>query len=224
MGDFYVYLHRRKDTDEVFYVGKGRGSRCYLKHGRNDKWMKVANKAGFSVEKIECNLTEELAFKLERKLIAEYGRQNLCNMTDGGEGSSGAVRSQQFKDNLSKYHTGRKKSDKHLEAISKSLTGKKLSEDTKEKLRKANTGRKLSEEVKEKIRQGNLGKIQSEESRSKMRKPKPDGFGDKIRKRNLKRGKIGPLPRLKCPHCEKEMSINNIYKFHFDNCKIKEYV
>jgi len=55
---FYVYQHRRNDTDEVFYVGKGSGKRinCGKKGGtksRSQFWQNVVKKAGgFKAEKI----------------------------------------------------------------------------------------------------------------------------------------------------------------------------
>ena len=33
----YVYIHKRKDTNEIFYVGKGTGNRLNQKTSRNIK-------------------------------------------------------------------------------------------------------------------------------------------------------------------------------------------
>lgn len=89
---FYVYLHRRKTDNKVFYVGKGKGKRAYTKRGRNIRWINIANKYGFSVEIAFDNLTEEDAFAIEIDTIKEMRHmfhETLCNMTDGGEGASG---------------------------------------------------------------------------------------------------------------------------------------
>lgn len=93
---FYVYLHLTEDTNEVFYVGKGKGNRAYKLSGRNKFWHNIVNKHGFTVKIVEENLTEEQSILLEQKLINEYGRRNLgtgklVNLTDGGEGVSGKV-------------------------------------------------------------------------------------------------------------------------------------
>lgn len=93
---FYVYLHLTEDTNEVFYVGKGKGLRAYKMSGRNKFWHNVVNKHGFTVTIVEENLTEEQSILLEQKLINEYGRRNLgtgklVNLTDGGEGLSGKI-------------------------------------------------------------------------------------------------------------------------------------
>ena len=90
--NFYVYLHRKKTTGEVFYIGKGKGNRAWSKKGRNDHWNRVAKKHGFTVEVHTNDIQEWYAFELERELIAYYGRVQdgtgtLVNYTDGGEGA-----------------------------------------------------------------------------------------------------------------------------------------
>jgi len=79
---FYVYIHKRLD-DKIFYVGKGCRNRAYTKHYRNDEWHKEAAK-GYKIEIVEDNLLELDSYKLEKKLIAEIGLQNLTNCKSGG--------------------------------------------------------------------------------------------------------------------------------------------
>lgn len=93
---------------EPFYVGKGKGSRCYnhveiaIKYpeSKSIKARKIRNiiKAGLSVEIVKTKklYKEDKAFDIERDLISTIGRLNLnsgplCNLTDGGEGSNGYV-------------------------------------------------------------------------------------------------------------------------------------
>lgn len=86
----YVYLHRKETDNEVFYVGKGsHKNRAYRNDGRNQHWHRVVNKYGKTVEIFKDNLEENLAFYLEKFLILVYGKENLTNKTDGGEGASG---------------------------------------------------------------------------------------------------------------------------------------
>lgn len=92
--EFYVYIHRKKTTGEVFYVGKGKGKRAWDFVKRSDFWKRVKDKHGVTVEIYQNNLQEWYAFELEKELIALYGRVtdgkgSLVNLTDGGESASG---------------------------------------------------------------------------------------------------------------------------------------
>ena len=91
---YYVYIHKKKTTGEVFYVGKGKNWRATNKTQRNKFWKRVVRKHGFVVEIVEKNIQEWYAHELEISLIAYYGRRDqgrgtLVNLTDGGEGSEG---------------------------------------------------------------------------------------------------------------------------------------
>lgn len=94
---YYIYAHIRNDNGEIFYIGKGMGKRAKALDGRNPLWQNVVKKAGgYKVEIIATCNTEKYAFLLEKILIKHYGRRDngtgiLVNMTDGGEGVSGAI-------------------------------------------------------------------------------------------------------------------------------------
>jgi len=82
----YIYLHRRNDTGEVFYVGKGTRERATVTKSRNPHWHNVVNKAGFTVEIIAKGLTDEEAYWAEVLLIEAHGGvENLTNVTKGGD-------------------------------------------------------------------------------------------------------------------------------------------
>lgn len=105
MTDFYIYLHKRKDTEEIFYVGKGKGRRAYLKQHRNKYWHHIVNKYGYTVEIIVTGLTEDQAYELEKFTIAECHKNevDLANMTEGGIGLLGHKHSLETKAKISKY-------------------------------------------------------------------------------------------------------------------------
>lgn len=88
--DFYVYEWFNVDTNEVFYVGKGRKNRYKDVKQRNIYFKNYYNKHQCNVRKIKISLTEDEAFKLEIKLINNYKEidQCKCNLTKGGEGST----------------------------------------------------------------------------------------------------------------------------------------
>lgn len=91
--DYYVYVHKKKTTGEVFYVGKGSGNRAWSAFGRNLLWEGTAEKYGWYVEIVEDNIQDWYAFELEKDLISFYGRRDLddgvlTNLSDGGDGPS----------------------------------------------------------------------------------------------------------------------------------------
>lgn len=105
---YYIYVHRRPDTGEVFYVGKGSWSkrkaygRSASKENRNPIWRRIVEKSGgtFLPEVVACFFDEADAFRLEVDLISWFGRKSagvgcLANLTDGGEGGVGRVVSQE---------------------------------------------------------------------------------------------------------------------------------
>ena len=117
-----VYLHRKLDTEEVFYIGIGISiKRSYSSKSRNVYWKNTVNKHGYTIEILYENITWEEACIIEIDLIRQYGRKDigngtLVNLTDGGEGNA----------NMSEITKNK---------ISKSLFGKLQSSETKEKRR-----------------------------------------------------------------------------------------
>ena len=105
--DYYTYAYLREDRTP-YYIGKGRGKRIYSKN-RLINPPKDKSRIIF----LKKNLTEEEAFK-EIYMIAIFGRKDLGtgilrNLTNGGEGYSGAVRSEEWK----KAHSERMSGEKH---------------------------------------------------------------------------------------------------------------
>lgn len=96
---YYVYQHRKADTNEIFYVGKGNRRRAWSCVGRNVLWKRTAKKHGFIVEFIADQIDEELSFLVEHEAIIKYKAIgiNLVNMTDGGEGASGYKHTEEHK-------------------------------------------------------------------------------------------------------------------------------
>lgn len=206
---FYIYIHLKKGTDEVFYVGKGTKLRYKKQNDRNPYWKNIVNKYGFDVSFLEENLSEKEAFELEIYWIAQFKAWNfkLANMTNGGEGMSGRktrlgikhtpesiekmrqakagkIPSRNATEKAREKRLGSKLSVEHIEKVRIANTGKIRTEEAKEKNRIAQTGKKLSEETKEKMSQSRLGKKHSEESIKKMSDSKREGW--RLKKINLK--------------------------------------
>ena len=89
---------------EPFYVGKGKGQRVHAHYLRANTWVKNKIKRIQTEGKVHryCFLreaiSESLAFRIEARAITLIGRKDLnqgplCNLSAGGEGSTGAIHS-----------------------------------------------------------------------------------------------------------------------------------
>lgn len=149
MSDFYVYAHRTltpRRMGDVFYIGKGRAKRAWSKKGRSAYWKRTVEKYGYAVDILADGLSEQAAFDLEKSFIAVCGRKSLCNMTDGGEGSSGYVPSDEARAKISAGNKGRSPSDTHRQKISAAKKGHAVSASTRAKIGAASKGRLPSAE------------------------------------------------------------------------------
>lgn len=141
---FYTYAYLREDRTP-YYIGKGSGRRAYQKHETI-----LVPRSEDRIILLKQNLSEKDAFKHEIYLIAVLGRKDLGtgilrNRSDGGEGNSGIIVSEETRRKLSKINSGKN----HPQY------GKPKSEETRRKLSECNKNR--PQEVIEKIRQAKLG-------------------------------------------------------------------
>jgi hypothetical protein len=171
MTDYYTYAYLRKDGTP-YYIGKGRGSRAYVKCGRSCKPPKDESR----ILILKKNLTEEEAFRHERYLIFVLGRKDcgtgvLRNLTNGGEGASGAIRSDEFKRSRSGPNSplyGKPRSEETRNKIRKANLGKQIPREVRERMSQSHKGKKFSEEHKQKIANSRIGKPRSEETKKKL--------------------------------------------------------
>jgi hypothetical protein len=101
---YYTYAFLREDRTP-YYIGKGKDNRAYR---RRNKGEIKPPKDKSRILILKKNLTEEESFKHEVYMIAVFGRKDLGtgilhNRTDGGEGVSGALRSEEYKRKLSDF-------------------------------------------------------------------------------------------------------------------------
>jgi hypothetical protein len=174
MKGYYVYFHRKKSDKSIFYVGKGKDRRAYRTSGRSEYWNRIVNKHGLFVEILKSGLTEDQSFELEKNTIKKLKESgvNLCNLTEGGEGSSGCCHSDETKRLMSKNRKGRKHSEESKKLMSDQRKGEKaywygknLSENHKQKLRDKRKGVKTPQETILKIKKALTGKKKPKESR-----------------------------------------------------------
>lgn len=193
MNAFYVYVLFRPWDASPCYVGKGKGKR-WLDHeraGGNHPNKHLANilikarRLGLEIPKIKVreNLLEDEAIITEIALIAAIGRGrsgSLVNLTDGGDGVSGRLVTEEERVHKRVLYTGKRLSHEHRKAISDAQKGKKytlghkLSVEHRAKIGKAakgnkhNLGRKQSTLTRAKISASLKGLVRSIDTRARM--------------------------------------------------------
>lgn len=185
--NFFVYLHVKQISGEPFYVGKGLFKRAFNTKRRSVWWNSIKDKHGFDVIFLESEIDEKTAFEREIYWIKRIGRKQLnkgplINQTDGGEGTSGRIMSEECKKQLAERLKG-----------NTFVLGKKTSDETKEKLRLSKLGEKNPMFGKESFMKG---KKHTHETRLKMKEsiakslinnPRKKGvikFSDEAKKRH----------------------------------------
>jgi hypothetical protein len=177
-----VYKHIRLDTHQPFYIGIGKTEkRAFSKHRRNKYWKSITSKTDYKVEILFDNLSWEECCVKEIELITLYGRKDkgngiLANMTDGGEGSLGIIKSDEMRKKLSEcqlgekhYFYGKNHTDETKEKLSNKLKGRIISEETRNKMSETRKKITISEETRKKMAQSLRGKPRSEETKEKIR-------------------------------------------------------
>jgi hypothetical protein len=122
---FYTYAYLR-ENGTPYYIGKGQKNRAFTRHNN----VKVPPPDRILI--LKRNLTEAEAFKHEKYMISVFGRKDLgtgilWNFTEGGEGTSGRVLSEETKRKMSISQKGRSVSAERRAKISNTLKGRKLS-------------------------------------------------------------------------------------------------
>jgi hypothetical protein len=177
---FYVYLWlRSKDSEHgpklsPYYVGKGQGGRYYGKTGRPAGRPRDKSYIVF----VQEGLTEEEAFALETYCIKLYGRIDigtgiLHNRTDGGEGRSGYIASEETRRKMSRRGSANPLWGRTGEQSAR--WGKKHAQETKEQLsmmkqgeKNPNWGKTHSPETRRRISEGQLGNRRGESTKQKI--------------------------------------------------------
>ena len=202
---YYTYAYLREDKTP-YYIGKGSGKRIYSK----DRTIKPP-KDKSRIIYLKQNLTEEEAFRHEIYMIDVFGRKDLgtgilYNMTNGGEGSSGWVPSEESRRKMSQSSKGKTHSKETRRKMGEAkkgntyMLGKTLSEETRRKIGEASKGRdpseetrrkiseskkNISEETRRKMSEASKGRTPSEESRRKMSQSSKDKTHSEETKRKI---------------------------------------
>jgi hypothetical protein len=179
----YVYRHIRLDNNTVFYIGIGTSDsykRAKTSIRRNSYWKNITCKTNWYYEIMIDNVSVEQTRSKEIEFIKLYGREDkkegtLCNLTDGGDATTGYVVKDEVKRILSEKNKGKKLSEEHKRKISESNKGKMHTQEVINKMRLAKIGKKQSAQTIDKRRQklignkSNTGKVLPEAQKEKMR-------------------------------------------------------
>ncbi len=177
MSRFYTYEYLRSDWTP-YYVGKGHNGRAFSNYHRIKPPKESAR------IRIQYWADEAEAFEMEKWYIALYGRKDigtgiLRNLTDGGEGPTGAVRTEETRrkigdaSRITKNALGHRHSEETRRKMSKPKseeTRRKMSKPKSEETRRnmSEASRNRSEEHRHNNAEANRGKKRTEESRRKM--------------------------------------------------------
>ena len=188
---FYTYAYLREDRTP-YYIGKGKGNRVYKKSKNDIRPPRDKSR----IILLKQNLSEEDAFNHEKYMIAIFGRKDLGtgilhNRTDGGDGSSGVLQTEETKLKRSNALKGRPRPEEVKSKIGEKNKGKTQSQEAKNKISETHKGNKYwvgkthTEEAKQKMRDAKIGKSShmkgkshTEETKDKIsasKKGKPNG-------------------------------------------------
>jgi group I intron endonuclease len=206
-GNYCVYIHTCKINHKA-YIGItnqqpekrwGKNGYRYLEKHSNGEYVQPIFARALNKYKDWDNDWEHIIFmdglseydakQTEIKLIAlfktnvcKYGDKYGYNCTDGGEGCSGRIPSEETRKKISESHKGEnnpmygvrltgdknhmygRTGDKHPNY------GKHQTEETKKKISKANSGRHPSDETRAKMSKSQKGRVTSEETKQKISK------------------------------------------------------
>jgi GIY-YIG catalytic domain/NUMOD3 motif len=202
----YIGYHYQTTDPYTFdgYWGSGvKLINAIKKHGVNN----------FTRETLFVFDDEKVALEKELEIVNEtfIKRADVYNIVVGG--------------GLPPSHKGIPKSKIHKQKIGNSNKGKILSEETINKIRMARSNQIIShsEETKQKIANALLGKKHTEQRKQNMRDNQPDRSGINnpcFGKQGYDHPAFGTKRHLiQCPHCSKEVPVNVVKRWHFDNCK-----
>jgi len=177
MDNFYVYQYLRAlnskhgPAGSPYYIGKGNGKRAWSSN-RNIKPPKDKS----SIVLLAQKMNEADAFQAEMLLIRLHGRIDkgtgcLWNMTDGGDGATGCVCSEERKAKISIANSGKQRTPETLAKLSAARRKRKITDETRAKLSAAGKRRTFSLETRARIAAAKQGKKRgplTEEWRAKV--------------------------------------------------------
>lgn len=229
----YVYKMTHRKTHE-FYIGVRYGNKyppeldLGKRYWTSSKTVKPKFDE-FDYEILAMFFDREHAIDFEQQLITEHWKDPLI--------LNKAIQvSKTFRCVGHSVETRKKMSDARKGKPS-NTTGKTLSAETRRKISEKSSSHRHSEDSKEKIRQKAIGNTRG--IGNKSRTGQSQSIEERIKRGNSLRGEKNPnygkamsesqkelirtamlnRPKLKCPHCSKELDPANYKRYHGNNCK-----
>lgn len=133
-------------------------------HHLQNSWNKYGEKA-FKFLVLEYCPVEQLDDR-EIHHIAVYKERDMCyNLTDGGDGVTGIVLSEESRLKISETKRGKRLTEEQRRRISEGQMGRVISQETRNKISAANTGKVFTEEHRRKIGESQKDRVFTEEHR-----------------------------------------------------------
>jgi hypothetical protein len=165
---YYLYRHIRLDKNEPFYIGIGTKEhisisdrttyrRAYTKRGRGSIWNNIVNKTDYKIEILFETNDYEFIKQKEIRFISLYGRKNLnlgplANLTNGGDGSLGRIKTKEEIQKISNSLKGRPR-------VPHTEESKKLMSDVQKSIAKKGIRKSISTEFKKSMLPHNTKKV-----------------------------------------------------------------
>lgn len=155
--NYYTYIYYDPSrANEPIYIGKGKANRAWdhintlhrqKKHPLKHRLLHMLTIGISPIIGIYAGLDEEFALLLEEELIQKFGRKDLglgtlLNLTNGGEGISGCIRSEDTRRKIAIANIGKDRTHTSVskEKISRSCLGRKDTVLTREKKSRISAG------------------------------------------------------------------------------------